>query len=79
MRRKNIAYLTLMISALMIVSAFSGIALNMKTTGTPPSLEVIKEVYDNDGDEWVNEIDAKIGDTTQFRINVTYHNVHRPR
>ena len=78
MRRKNIAYLTLVISALMIASAFSGIALNMKNTGTPPSLEVIKKVYDDDSDEWVNEIDAKIGDTVQFRINVTYHNVTDP-
>ena len=37
-------------------------------------LEVEKEVYDSDSQEWVNEINqVQIGETIKFRITTTYH------
>lgn len=74
MKRKNVLVMTLVISALLVISTFGGVPLSAK--GNDESLEVVKEVYD--GEDWVNEIDAEMGETVQFRITITYHNITDP-
>ena len=76
MKRQKILAITLVISVLLIGSMFSGTAIKMNPLNTPDSLEVTKEVYD--GQDWVDEISANIGETVQFRITVTYYNVSQP-
>jgi len=74
MKRKTGISLTM--ALLMIVSTFAVGAANVSINDDPqPGFfsfgEVVKEVLV--GDEWVDSIDAEIGDTLRFRINVTYH------
>ncbi len=77
MKRKNVLIITLLISVLLIVSTFGGTAVDMNTSSTSNSLDVIKEVRDDKG-IWNSTIDAECGDTLEFRITVTYHNVTDP-
>jgi len=74
MKRKNSLVTTLVISAFLVVSTLGGFTLN--AVAAPDSLEVVKEVFD--GENWVDEIDAEIGNTVQFRITITYHNITDP-
>jgi len=55
---------------------FTGIAVYRNTSDFSESLEVVKDVFD--GEEWVDEINAELGETVQFKITVTYHNVTDP-
>ena len=73
MIRKKLLVLTLVITVLLIGSTFSGTVADNNSTDGLESLDVKKEVYD--GENWVDEIDAEIGDLIQFRITVTYHNI----
>ena len=75
MKTKNGLVMTLVISALLIISTFGGIAID--GDANEESLEVVKEVWD--GAAWVDEIDAYPGDTVQFKITVTYYNVTQPQ
>lgn len=72
MNRKNILAVTLIVSALMIISTISLTANEIRPSNTPESLEVVKEVFD--GENWVNEIQAEIGEIVFFKITITYHN-----
>jgi fimbrial isopeptide formation D2 family protein len=75
LKRKIGLVMTLMISNLLIASAFGVIVNNIKAN--EQSLEVVKDVWNESG--WVNEINADNGDTVTFRITVTYHNVTQPQ
>ncbi|RLF63968.1 MAG: hypothetical protein DRN33_03070 [Thermoplasmata archaeon] len=72
MKNKNILFGTLVISVLLILSVFSGTAIKMNTTTLTGTLEVTKKIWD--GDSWVDEIEADLNDTVQFKITVTYYN-----
>jgi len=74
MKRKSRLVTTLVISALLVVSTLGVFTFN--AVATTESLEVVKEVFD--GEDWADEIDAEIGDTVQFRITITYHNITDP-
>jgi len=76
MKSKNGLVMTLVISVLLIVSTFGGMVFPVGAD--EESLEVEKEVWDEDLQEWVDEIDADYGDTVTFRITVTYYNVTDP-
>lgn len=75
MRSKYVLFITLVLSAFLTTSMFSGIAINL-TNYAPESLEVVKEVFD--GAKWNESIDAAQGDEVQFRITFTYYNVTDP-
>ncbi len=72
MSRKKILFGALFISVFLIISTFSITAVDIRPSNTPDSLEVVKEVFD--GENWVDEIQADIGDIVLFRITITYHN-----
>ena len=72
MKRKNLLVMTLAISSLLISTIFTGFSAIADPDAELQSLVVDKEVYD--GQDWVDEITADLGDTVQFRITVTYHN-----
>jgi len=55
---------------------FSGIAVGPTNTGSLNSLVVEKKVFN--GVSWVDEIQANIGDTVQFKITITYYNITDP-
>ena len=76
MREKNILVVMLVLSFLLTSSMFTGIAVYRNTSDFSESLEVVKDVFD--GEEWVDEINAELGETVQFKITVTYHNVTDP-
>lgn len=72
MKRKLTTGMSLLITLLMITSVL--------TTGTTIAngeengvLEVVKHV--SNGENWVDYIEALVGDTVQFKITVTYHNI----
>jgi uncharacterized repeat protein (TIGR01451 family)/fimbrial isopeptide formation D2 family protein len=75
MKKQNILIVTLVITTFLISSMFSVVAINKSPTSVN-SLEVVKEVYN--GEEWVDSINANIGDIVEFRITVTYHNLTDP-
>jgi len=76
MRKKNVLVVTLVLVALLGSSMFTGVAVNVETSNFSESLEVVKDVFN--GEEWVDNIDAEIDETVQFRITLTYHNVTDP-
>ena len=65
MKKQNILIVTLVMTTFLISSMFSVVAINKGPTSVN-SLEVVKEIYD--GENWVNEVNAEIGDTLQFRM-----------
>jgi len=69
MKRK--AGISLTVALLMVVSTFTVGAFNVSTNETYPFGDIVKEVFD--GENWVDSIEAEIGDTLRFRINVTYY------
>ena len=75
MNNKKLLIITLVISILISSTMFSGTALKTKKT-TVESLEVVKEVFD--GADWVDEIDANMGEVINFRITITYNNITDP-
>jgi len=77
MKGNKCLFLTLVISAFLIISAFGGMVIPVGAE--EESLEVVKKVWDEDLSEWVEEIDVDNGDTVSFQITITYHNVTQPQ
>ncbi|RLI63120.1 MAG: hypothetical protein DRO67_06215 [Candidatus Asgardarchaeum californiense] len=71
MKRKSVMGLGLIIALLMVTSSLT--LVTVVSAGQNEKLVVSKEVSDGVG--WVKNIDAEVGDTVQFRIMVTYHNI----
>jgi len=71
MKRKT--GLSLMMALLMIVSIFTVIIPSVAAI-SGSYIEVTKEVYDCDKNEFCADTEAEYGDTVQFIITVTYHN-----
>jgi len=72
MKRKT--GISLMLALLMIVSSFAVIGVAGTGTENYPPGEVFfeKQVWDEDGQEWVESIDVESGDTVNFKITMTY-------
>jgi len=75
MKIQNKLVVTLLISALLLISTFGGIVINAGTE--EESLEVEKKVWD--GANWVEEIDVNINEEISFKITITYNNVTQPQ
>ena len=77
MKTKISLVLTLVITALLVISTFGAVLISADPE--EESLEVVKEVWDEDAQEWVDEIDADLYQEVAFRITITYHNVTQPQ
>jgi len=73
MEKNRIIIMTLLISAFLVSSVFSGIAMDTKTTNMVGILDIDKQVK-IDGGEWTDFVTIDLGDEVLFRINVTYYN-----
>jgi len=68
--------ISLIMALMMIASTFVVVAGNINITGGPnPGLTVEKTVWN--GEFWVDEIYADLGDTVRFKINITYYKVNQ--
>jgi len=76
--------LSIVLTLLMIASAFSAVSVNaiqLNTCSDPPlgstsyveNLDVTKQIWN--GTAWVDEYTAEVGETVNFKIKITYHEV----
>ncbi|MEF8879533.1 MAG: PKD domain-containing protein [Candidatus Thermoplasmatota archaeon] len=70
MKRKT--GISIILALLMIVSTFA-VTPTTAQDDENESIEIVKEVWN--GTAWVNEAEGYIGDTFEFRINITYYNI----
>jgi len=73
MEKNRIIIMTLVITAILLTSVFSGIAIDTKTTNLVGRFELDKKVK-KDGGSWGEHVTIDVGDDVFFKINVTYYN-----
>ncbi len=69
MKKKNA--ISIFLALLMIVSAFAASTAN--ASGCEGEVDFSKKVWDSGDEQWVEEIDAELGETVRFNITMTYH------
>ncbi len=74
-KMKKIGLIITLVTTFILFTSTISVSTVLKKTDTE-SLEVVKEILD--GSNWVNEIDADIGENITFKITVTYYNVTDP-